>query len=725
MARRNALTLGLVVILALAGPACRGQEQDMESRSASRTAAEVRRTGNHLVGSASLYLRQHAGNPVDWYPWGPEALERARAEDRPIFLSSGYSSCHWCHVMEHEVFEHDDVADALNRDFICIKVDREERPDIDATYMEAVQLMTGSGGWPMSVFLTPDLEPFFGATYIPKARFLALLEQVAALWRDRRADLVAQAGQVAERLQAEPTTAPGRAVSTDLLAAAVKGAVSRYDEEFGGFQGPMKFPVPVRWVFLLDWYRKTGDPEARRLVEGTLEAMADGGLYDHVGGGFHRYTVDPHWTVPHFEKMLYDNAQLARLYLEAGAALDRADFTAVGVDVLEFLARDMTAPGGALCASYDADSGGEEGSYYVWTPAQITAAVGPASGPALAALLGVTEAGNFEHGASVITRRVPPTTVAADFGLSAAAAARLFADHRDELRSARAERTSPTLDHKVVTAWNGLALSAFARGARATGRQDFRECAQTIADYLKRVHHLAAGGLARASNQGQATGEAVLEDHALLAQGLLDLFQVTGDPGTLAWAQQLVGTVQAEFAREGGAWYTTAAGATVPLGRRVDLFDNVIPGGCSVMLDVMLTLAALTGDATAGEAVAGELAAQSALLARAGLEMAGWLDAALRLDGPLHEVVVAGRPGDAAFQALWRTATGSLSPGVVAAPVGADGPSAELLALAPALAGKTAVKGDPAAYVCRFGSCRAPTTNPLHLKDLLEDGWVR
>ena len=724
IARRfQALLWGLICVGVMT--ACSDQGDSMTSGPGDRSAAEVRRQGNRLQHEASLYLRQHAANPVDWFPWGDEALALARAEDRPIFLSSGYSSCHWCHVMEHEVFEHDDVGDYLNRHFVCIKVDREELPEVDATYMEAVQLMTGSGGWPMTVFLTPDLEPFFGATYVPKERFMTLLQQIVALWRDRREEVTGQAATVAERLRAEPRTEAGGAVEAELLAAAVQGASERFDQEFGGFQGPMKFPVPVRWSFLLHYHRKTGDPEARRMVEETLTAMAQGGLYDHVGGGFHRYTVDAHWTVPHFEKMLYDNAQLASLYLEAGVALDRPDFTAVGVDVLEFLDREMVGPEGAVYASFDADSDGEEGTYYAWSPAQITAAVGEVDGPVLADLLGVTAEGNFEAGLSVATRRTAAAEVARRHGRSEEEVRDLWAAYRGELRAARAERVPPTLDHKVITSWNGLALSAFVAGAMVTGRDDFRARAESIVDYLERVHWSEVGELARASYDGRTVGKAALADHAFLARGLQHHFSLTGSVRPLAWSQQLLEGVRADFARTQGAWYTTSAQDTAPLGRRLELFDSVIPSGCSVMLEVMLTHGSLTGDAAMAEAVSGELANQAGLLKRAGLEMAGWFDVALRLAGPLHEVVIVGDRDDADFNDLWRVATAKLSPGVVVMPVASSGASRDILALAPTLAEKTILDGAATVYVCRLGSCGAPTGNHLKLKDLIENGWFR
>jgi uncharacterized protein YyaL (SSP411 family) len=692
-----------------------------------RTTAEIRRQGNRLRDEASLYLQQHAHNPVDWQPWGEAALERARSQDRPIFLSSGYSSCHWCHVMEHEVFESDEVAEVLNRHFVCIKVDREELPAVDATYMEAVQLLTGHGGWPLSAFLTPDLEPFFGGTYFPRDRFLGLLMRIVELWTTRRGDLERQAAEVAARLGAEFDLGDrdGELDADGLAARAAEDVRERWDERHGGLAGAMKFPVPPRWRALLTWYRRSGDPTAREMVAGTLEAMARGGLRDHIGGGFHRYTVDADWTVPHFEKMLYDNAQLATLFLEAGAALERPDFTAVGLDTLAFLDREMADPGGACHASFDADSGGVEGSYYVWTPQTLADAVGPQDGPVLADLLGVDEAGNFEHGTSVVTRRRDPAAIAREHGRDAEEVAGLFARHRDRLRAVRDERTPPSLDRKVVTAWNGLALTAFARGHAATGEAWLLRRAETIAAALRRDHRDARGRLCRASNGGRPSGPAGLDDHAQLATGLLDLFQVTGDAAHLAWAEELLAIIDDHFVREGGGWYATADDAPGPLGRRMDLFDNVTPGGGSATVDAMVTLAALTGREDVRQKVRDQLLAHAGLLARAGLDMAGWLVAALRFAGPLHEVVVAGDPRSAATGELREAALGGLSPGVVVTLLPAEGAPTPLGERAPVLQGKTAADGHPTAYVCRQGNCDAPTRSPEAVRSRIGDGWPR
>ncbi len=684
----------------------------------------ARPRGNRLRAESSLYLQQHADNPVDWYPWTQEALAIARREDRPIFLSSGYASCHWCHVMEREVFTNDHIAAALNRGFVCVKLDREESPEIDAAYMRAVQLLTGGGGWPMSVFLTPDLRPFFGGTYIPPDRFLGLIERIDALWRTRRADLDRQAGEITQSLLSRPaTTDPdGEPPGREALAAVVGEARGHFDQRHGGQLGPMKFPVPVRWAFLLHWWRRTGDADARRMVVQTLEAMAAGGLRDHVGGGFHRYTVDADWTVPHFEKMLYDNAQLATLFLEAGASFKREDFTAVGLDVLAFLDRDLSGEEGPCYASIDADSADGEGTYYVWTRDEIIAAAGPTDGPPLADLLGAGERGNFEGAASVLTRRADPGRVAGAHRRDPADVMDLFRKHRDHLRATRDRRAAPQLDRKIITAWNGLAISAFARGFMATGEPVWRARAERIAAYLAALHRDGGGGLWRASNDGQPSGAAVLEDYALLAQGLLDLYQISGDLDHLAWARDLLATVQARFAHPQGGWYAEPAAAT-PLGRSLDVADSVLPSGGSATVNALLSLGALTGDPRWRTIAERQLALHAGLIRRAGLEMAGWLTAALRSLGPLHEVVVAGDPAHEAARSLLRAAWSRLSPGVVVAPLPAGGAPSATAVWAPALARKAAIGGAPQAFVCRLGACQEPVNRPADLAAAIAEGW--
>jgi uncharacterized protein YyaL (SSP411 family) len=677
---------------------------------------------NHLVNEPSLYLQQHAHNPIDWYPWGEEALTRARTEDKPIFLSIGYSSCHWCHVMEQEVFEHDDVAHFMNAHFICIKVDREERPDLDAVYMEAVQMMTGRGGWPMSVFLTPELKPFYGGTYFPKAQFLNLTAQIEEIFRERRGELEAQAEQAAAGIRKSSLMGLGEGpgVESSMITAAVDAARQSWDKVYGGFRQSQKFPTPVKWRFLLHEYRHQGDEQLGRMIVQSCEAMAQGGLYDHVGGGFHRYTVDERWTVPHFEKMLYDNGQLAGLMLEAGVVFDRPDFTASGLDVLDFLLRDMRADDGGIFASYDADSGGEEGSYYVWDRAEIAAVAGPEDGPVLADLLGVSQEGNFEHsGKSVLTRRSDLQRVAREHGRSAEQVGALFDRHRAALRAKRDLRTPPGLDRKVVTSWNGLAITALVQGYAVSGETRYLEGARKAADFLLDQHRRPDGSLWRTTSEGRHAGEGVLDDYAFLADGLLELYQVSGQTRYLAAARQLTDFAIAHFQRPEGGFYLSRAEVEAPLGRRADFFDSVEPAGNSVMMVNLIRLGAVTGETSYHQLARNELDRMSDLLDRAGLEMAWWFDAARRVLGPYHDVVVVG--SDSLARELIQRLPASAVVSVL--PVG--GADAELLKLAPALEGKTAIDGQPTAYVCHFGTCQAPTGDAQEMLRQALAGWEK
>ncbi|MBU0741156.1 thioredoxin domain-containing protein [bacterium] len=688
-----------------------------------RTPARIREAGNHLRDESSVYLRQHAHNPVDWYPWGDEALDRARDQDKPIFLSIGYSSCHWCHVMEHEVFEHDDVAALLNESFVCIKVDREERPDLDAAYMEAVQAMTGRGGWPMTVFLTPGLKPFFGGTYFPRDQFLHLCRNIAKSYAEQRGEVAGQATRVAEHLSGMPLAGGGdRVPDLQAVAAVAETALARYDETWGGFQQQQKFPTPLRWRFLLHQYRRTGDERIAAAVEHTLAAMGSGGIHDHLGGGFHRYTVEQTWLVPHFEIMLYDDAQLAGLYLEASAVFDDARFRGIAVDLLDFMLRDMSDPAGGFYASYDADSGGEEGSFYVWTPAEIVAVAGPVDGPVLCRLLGVTPEGNFE-GRSILTRRVPAAAAAAEFGRAEADVAALFDTYRQALYDRRAERVRPGLDRKLVTAWNGMALSAFARGHAVLGDARYLEAARLAADRLWALHRDERGRLCRASTDGVRSGDGIVDDYALLAEGLLDLYQAGGQAKYLRWARELLATARDLFVDPEGGIFLTAGDAEAPLGRRTDVFDSVEPSGASAMLHALLRESALTGEPDGLTRVGEVLARHGDLLASAGVEMAWWADAASLYHGPHYDVVIAGDPAAAGTRAL-REAYWRLDPSfAVLSSVPATGPDGGLADLLPGTRGKSAVGGVPTAYVCSFGACAEPATVAPKLQAQLRAQW--
>lgn len=696
----------LVAVLSLLPTGCKMNQTQQEPTpfEGPRTPENIRTHGNHLVNEPSLYLQQHAHNPMDWYPWGKEALKRAEEEDKPIFLSIGYSSCHWCHVMEHEVFEHDDVAQFMNQHFICIKVDREERPDLDAVYMEAVQMMTGRGGWPMSVFLTPDLKPFHGGTYFPHDQFMSLVQQIQQIYQTRRSELDEQGSTVAQRIAASSNLQTHDGVSLDdgILKKVVDRAREAFDEKNGGFQQSQKFPTPARWRYLLHELRHASDDELEIMIITTLEAMQGGGIYDHVGGGFHRYTVDTQWTVPHFEKMLYDNGQLASLYLEAGAVFGREDFTATGTDVLDFLMRDMRSDDGGFYASYDADSGGEEGTYYIWDEADITNAVGEADGPALATVLGVRAPGNFEHtGKSVLTRRPGVTDTDG-----------LLARHRLTLRSTRDQRTAPGLDKKIITSWNGLTIAALAQAFAATGKQEYLDAAEKAVAFILGQHRDKGGRLLRSSSGGRVSGEAILDDYAFLSDALLELYQVSGKTAHLQTAKELIDHARTEFTKTGGGFFLTSANTEAPLGRRVEHFDSVIPSGNAVMLQNLIRLTAITGEPVYLNEAKTQLDSMAGLMDRAGFEMAWSCDAARKVISPYFSVVIAGKPGE-----LFESLMSRLPANAVCCLVPGDGPDKELLKLAPALESKISVDGKATAYVCEYGTCKAPTQD---LKVMLE-----
>ncbi len=696
---------------------CTMQDPSSSGPTEPRTPAFIREHGNHLVGQTSLYLRQHAHNPLDWYPWGEEALERARREDKPVFLSIGYSSCHWCHVMEEEVFEHDDVAKYMNAHFICIKVDREERPDLDTVYMSAVQALTGRGGWPMSVFLTPDLKPFYGGTFFPRPQFLDLTRKIVDVYRNQREDIEQQAAQLAEHIASQPATTLGGdgKLAQDLVEAAVDDAREIYDPRHAGFAQGQKFPTPVKWRFLLHQWRRHPDPELADMITGTLEAMQGGGIMDQTGGGFHRYTVDVEWTVPHFEKMLYDNGQLAGLFLEAGVAFARPDFTATGLDVLDFLLREMRGPEGGFYASFDADSGGREGSYYIWSREEILAVAGAQDGPALADLLGVTERGNFEHsGKSVLTYRADADHIERQYGLDPRAAADLLARYRPLLRSERDKRTAPGLDTKVVTAWNALVISSLAQGYAVTGRDRYLQGAVKAADFLLARHLRPEGALWRTTDGGRPSGEGILDDYALLVSALLDVYQVSRDPERqiryLSRARELLDFARREFGRAEGGYYMNRDQVTSPLGRPVDTFDNVTPSGQAAMHQALITTAAITGETGYLDEARDDLGRWTGLIRRAGMETAWMCDAVGRMLDPLYDVAIAGDQTDEAAASLRAAVLSRLPVNAVLSAVPAGGPDRDLLALAPALEGKKAVGGRATAYVCEFGTCLAPTT---------------
>jgi uncharacterized protein YyaL (SSP411 family) len=663
---------------------------------------------NRLASSTSPYLLQHADNPVDWWPWCPEAFAEARSRDVPVLLSVGYSACHWCHVMAHESFENAETAAYQNEHFVNIKVDREERPDVDAVYMEATQAMTGAGGWPMTCVLTPDGKPFFCGTYFPDRprygtpAFRQVLEALVAAWRDRRGEISSVAADVAAHLNQSAPPPTGGPPSGAALDAALSQLSAEFDHRHAGFGGAPKFPPSMVCEFLLRHAARTGSAEALRLVEPTLERMARGGIYDQLGGGFARYSVDAAWVVPHFEKMLYDNALLLRVYAHwwrlTGSALARR----VVEETAEFLLRDLRTAEGAFASALDADSEGVEGKYYVWTPGQLAEVLGDADGAWAAEAFEVTSAGTFEHGASTLQLLGDP---ADQVRLSAV---------RTRLLGARALRVPPGRDDKVVAAWNGLAIAALAEAGGLLGDGALVTAAERAAQLLQELHTDEAGRLVRTSRGGVAgANPGVLEDYADVAEGYLALLAVTGNPAWLERAGTLLDVVLERFGDGHGGFFDTANDAEQLVRRPQDPTDNATPSGQSAAAGALLSYAALTGSGRHREAAERALAATAALAGRAP-RYAGWglAVAEAALSGPI-EVAVVGAADDPARDALHRVALLGTAAGAVVVPGKPGTPGV------PLLLDRGLVDGRAAAYVCRGLRCERPVTEPADLAGLV------
>ncbi|WP_279330953.1 thioredoxin domain-containing protein [Streptomyces sp. OS603R] len=673
---------------------------------------------NRLAQATSPYLLQHADNPVDWWTWSEEAFEEARRRDVPVLLSVGYSSCHWCHVMAHESFEDRATADEMNAHFVSVKVDREERPDVDAVYMEAVQAATGQGGWPMTVFLTPDAEPFYFGTYFPPAprhgmpSFRQVLEGVRQAWQERRDEVGEVAGKITRDLAGRELSVGGDEVPGEQeLAQALLGLTREYDPQRGGFGGAPKFPPSMVIEFLLRHHARTGAEGALQMAADTCERMARGGIYDQLGGGFARYSVDRDWVVPHFEKMLYDNALLCRVYAHLWRATGSELARRVALETADFMVRELRTPEGGFASALDADSDDGtgrhvEGAYYVWTPEQLREVLGDADADLAARYFGVTEEGTFEEGASVL--QLPQRDEVFD--------APRIDGIRERLLAARGRRPAPGRDDKVVAAWNGLAIAALAETGAYFDRPDLVEAAVAAGDLLVRLHLDEQARIARTSKDGQVGANAgVLEDYADVAEGFLALASVTGEGVWLDFAGLLVDHVLARFLDAGsGALYDTASDAERLIRRPQDPTDNATPSGWTAAAGALLGYAAHTGSEphrTAAERALGVVKALGPRVPR----FIGWglAVAEAALDGP-REVAVVGRGADdPATAELHRTALLGTAPGAVVA-LGTEGSDAF-----PLLADRPLVDGAPAAYVCRNFTCDAPTTDPGRLRTSL------
>ncbi len=671
---------------------------------------------NRLIHETSPYLRQHAHNPVDWYPWGEEAFRKAREENKPIFLSIGYAACHWCHVMERESFEDPETAAILNRHFVPVKVDREERPDVDNLYMNAVQAMTGHGGWPLSVFLTPDGVPFYGGTYFPPTDRLGLpsfkrvLLSVAQAWETRREELLRGGQQVLEQVIRMSHIQADGDLRPDLLENAFYSLAQHFDEHNGGFGTAPKFPQPMNLDLLLRIWRRFDFDRALRMVEQTLAFMARGGLYDQIGGGFHRYSVDAMWLVPHFEKMLYDNALLPRVYLHAWQITGYPLYRRIVEETLDYVLREMTNDEGGFCSTQDADSEGEEGKFYLWTPTEIEEVLGKDVARIVMAYYGVRPGGNFE-GKSILHVPHPPDVVAEKVGLTLSELESAVAEARKALYVARAKRVWPERDDKVQTSWNGMMIATLAETGRVLNTPEYIAAAERAARFILTNLRREDGRLWHTWKDGRASVPGYLEDYGHFIDGLLRLYEATFAVHWLEEARALAQDMVNLFYDPGsGLFFDTGHDHEALVVRPRDIFDNAYPSGNAIAADVLLRLGILLDEAQFRQLAEHILRQTAGLMSKmpAGLgHMLAVLDMYL---GPAREVALVGRPGRADTEALIRATFTPYTPNKVVALLDPDHP--ELEETIPLLAHKRLVDERAAAFVCENYACLAPVTSP-------------
>ncbi len=676
---------------------------------------------NRLENETSPYLLQHKDNPVDWYPWGDEAFEKARAEDKPVLLSVGYSACHWCHVMERESFENEETAKLMNQGFVSIKVDREERPDVDSIYMAATQAMTRHGGWPMTVFMTPDGAPFYAGTYFPPVpsrgmpAFGQILESLSDAYKNRRDEVLKSAEGVREYLQsANNVSIPQTGLSEKLLDDAANALVGQVDNRFGGFGGAPKFPQTMNLEVLLRHHARTEDRATLSGIELTLRSMANGGIYDQLGGGFARYSVDEYWLVPHFEKMLYDNALLARLYLEAYEATGDEFYRRIAAETLDYLLRDMTSPEGGFYSAEDADSEGEEGKFYVWTPGEIEAALEPEEARLALRFWDVTERGNFE-GTNILNVPRPPEAVAREFELSPEDLGERIEGIKAKLYAVRENRVRPGRDDKVLAAWNGLALRAFALAARVLPeREDYREAARKNAGFLLEKMK-EDGRLHRSFKDGRARFNGYLEDYACVADGLVSLYEATFERRWIEEARTLADAMLELFWDvDKGVFYDTPSDHEELVTRPRDVYDSAAPSGNSVAVEVLLRLSVVLEREDYREragAILENLSGGMAQIPSAFGRLLSALD--LYLSQP-YEVAIVGEPGAPDTRALAEAAFSGYVPNKVV--VGASEGDEAAVELIPLLAERPTRGGKATAYVCVNHACQMPATDPEEVK---------
>ncbi len=688
---------------------------------------------NRLIHEKSPYLLQHAKNPVDWYPWGTEAFTRAVNEGKPVFLSIGYATCHWCHVMAHESFEDADVAALLNRDFICIKVDREERPDIDSIYMSVCQMMTGQGGWPLTIILTPEKKPFFAGTYIPKeSRFgmtglTELIPRIARSWRERRRDLVAAADKIIVALHAEQESHTTCIPDISLLNSGYEELVLRFDTEYGGFGRAPKFPTPHNLLFLLRFWKRTGNKRALKMVEKTLREMRLGGIFDQVGWGFHRYSTDAQWRVPHFEKMLYDQALLIMAYTEAYQATNDSGFQKTAEEIITYTLRDLISPDGVFYSAEDADSAGGEGSYYLWTSQEMEDIIGKDDAFHATRIFNITQSGNYQDtgtgsGQNILYRTSLQTGLVVPYGMSETNFELLVESIRTRLFTARTQRSRPSLDDKILTDWNGLLISALAQAARTFRNEKYLAAARKAMDFILTHLHNSNGGLLHRYRDGEPAIPAFADDYAFIIKALIELYESTFEPSYLESAFELNTWFLSHFWDEAnGGFFTTPDNAEVLLIRKKEFYDGAIPSCNSVAFENLVRLAHLTGN-TQTEERASELSRFFAPMVLQSPSAHTWylcaLDTAI---GPIYDIVIAGEKEAEDTRAIIKALGDHYLPHVMVLfrPPG-DEPDNLLIEVAPFTRNLNAVGGKATVYICTGNTCAIPTTKPERMLELLE-----
>ena len=680
---------------------------------------------NRLINETSPYLLQHARNPVNWHPWGTEAFERARKEDKPIFLSIGYSTCHWCHVMERESFENERIAGIMNEHFVSIKVDREQRPDVDEIYMKAVQMVTGSGGWPLSAFLTPDGKPFFGGTYFPpenshgRPGFERVLLSIAAAWKNRRQELVESAGRISELLETPTAQTEKESLSLETLEKAFSHFQNSFDAANGGFGSAPKFPQPTGLSMLLLFWQRTAEKQALQMVEKTLDEMARGGIYDHVGGGFHRYSTDAQWLVPHFEKMLYDQALLSKVYLQAYQITANQEYAGIAKEIFDYVLRDMTDADGGFYSAEDADSEGKEGTFYLWNPGQIESILDKDEAPIFSAYYGVTKKGNFEEGETILNVTSSRKQLEENFQKSQGSIKSILSSARAKVFKDRQKRIRPHRDDKVITAWSGLMISSLAYGGAILQEKKYVKAAENAARFALNTLH-KDGRLMRYYRDGHVVELAFLDDYAFMITALLDLYEATFDAERLIEAKGLAEEMIELFAdTEQEGFFLTGKDGEKLIARTKPSYDGAIPSGNSIAALALLKLGKLTMNRRLTEQGGAVFASFSQQLQRSPAYSSAMLAAMSFWLGPTQEVVIAGHADAPETKQMLRLVRGRFLPNAVVLLHDHGQAGSPIEQIVPCVKSQTPIDGETTAYVCENHACKQPVNRIDDLNRML------